>query len=58
MKTIHKYHVCYPLNIYMGKCKEWKSNLKRFIHFLSFALGISEILKQVDKDIQEELTKK
>lgn len=59
MKTyIHKYHVIYPLNIYVG-CLRNKINsiirnkinsIKEILHFWSFVTGFHSLLEKFDEE--------
>lgn len=53
MKTYtHKYHVFYPLNIYVGFIKKKCQGIRKLLHFLSFAVGFQDLMKEVDEEIK------
>ena len=63
MKTSyhHKYHPLFPLNNYVWNIvKTWKNlknrreHIKKMLHFWSYALGFSDLMKAVNKKIVEE----
>ncbi len=54
MKYSHKYHYLFPLNIFVGYIKRKIKGIRSFLHFLSFSIGLSDLMKQVDKEMEKD----
>lgn len=54
MKYTHKYHYLFPLNILVGYIKRKIKGIKCFLHFLSFSIGIADLMKRVDKEMEKD----
>lgn len=54
MKYTYKYHWAFPLNIFVGYIRRKIKDIRSFLHFLSFAIGISDLMKEVDKEMEKD----